>query len=58
MPLYSVQCTQKPLRVTLRNRINSVPWMYAVTSTPQSHFTRSHQLRTMNVRNWSKKSSC
>ncbi len=54
MPLYSVQCTQKPLWVTLRNRINSVPWTYAVTSTPQSHFTRSLKLRTMNVRNWSK----
>jgi hypothetical protein len=48
----TVQCTQKPHGVTLRNhtsripnRINSVPWMHAVTSTPYHDFTRSHQLR-------------
>jgi hypothetical protein len=32
------------------NRINSVPWMHAVTSTPYHEWTRSHQLRTMNER--------
>ncbi len=52
--LYSVQCTEKPHRVTLRNHtsrisncINSVPWLYAVTSTPYHDFTWSHELRTM-----------
>ncbi len=55
--VYSVQCTQKPHRVTLRNhsscipnRINSVAWLYAVTSTPYHDFTQSHKLRTMNER--------
>jgi hypothetical protein len=53
----TVQCTQKPRGMTLRNhtsrmpnRINSVPWMHAVTSTPYLEWTRSHQLRTMNER--------
>jgi hypothetical protein len=53
----TVQCTQKPSGMTLRNhaslmpnRINSVPWMHAVTSTPYHEWTRSHQLRTMNER--------
>jgi len=53
----TVQCTQKPRGMTLRNhtsrmpnRINSVPWMHAVTSTPYHEWTRSHQLRTMNER--------
>ncbi len=53
----TVQCTQKPRGMTLRNhtsrmpnRINSVPWMHAVTSTPYHEWTRSNQLRTMNER--------
>ncbi len=53
----TVQCTQKPRGMTLRNhtnlmanRINSVPWMHTVTSTPYHEWTRSHQLRTMNER--------
>ena len=38
-------------------QVYSVHRMYAVTSTLLSNFMRSHQLRTLNVRNWSKKSS-
>ncbi len=47
----------EPHIVTLRNhrsripnRIISVPWFYAVTSTPYHDYTWSHQLRTMNER--------
>ena len=46
----TVQCTQEPRVMTLRNHTNSVPWMLAVTSTPYHEWPRSHQLRTMNVR--------
>jgi hypothetical protein len=31
-----------------RSHINSVPWLYTVTSTPYQEWTRSHQLRIMN----------
>ncbi len=46
----TVQCTQKPRGMTLRNHTNSVSWMLAVTSTPYHEWPRSHQLRTMNDR--------
>jgi hypothetical protein len=46
----TVQCTQEPRGMTLRNHTNSVPWMLAVTSTPYHEWPRSHQLRTMNER--------
>ncbi len=55
--VYTVHCTvtQKPHGVTLQNhtsgmpnRINSVPWIHAITSTPYSDFTLSHQLCAMN----------
>ncbi len=35
---------------SMPNRINSVPWMHAVTSTPYHECTRSHQLRTIDER--------
>jgi hypothetical protein len=44
----TVQCTQEPSGMTLRNHTNSVPWMLAVTSTSYHEWPRSHQLRTMN----------
>ncbi len=34
---------------SMPNHINSIPWMHAVTSTPNNECTRSHQLR-MNER--------
>jgi hypothetical protein len=53
----SSQDQQKTLRrrlitfkVTLTGQSHSVKSLYAVTSTPYHECTRSHQLRTMNVR--------
>jgi len=37
---------------TVYSRINSVKSLYAVTSTPYNECTRLHQLRTMNVRDY------
>jgi hypothetical protein len=34
--------------MTLRGHIDSVPWLYDITSTPYHEWTHSHQLRTMN----------
>jgi hypothetical protein len=48
--IFTVQCTQEPRGMTLRNHTSSVPWMLAVTSTPYHEWPRSHQLRTMNER--------
>ncbi len=45
--VYTAQCTQKLRTMNARGHINSIPWLYAVTSTPYHEWTRSHQLRTM-----------
>jgi hypothetical protein len=46
----TVQRTQEPHGMTLRNHTNSILWMLVVTSTLYHEWPRSHQLRTMNER--------
>ncbi len=56
----TVQCTQEPHGMTLRNHTNSLPWMLTVTSTSYMNdhghinsvpeWTRSHLLHTVNER--------